>query len=155
MRFHLLDRIETLSYGKFLTAVKCVALADDVFTDHFPGYPIFPGSLILESLAQAGGALFELTNEREGGSDHRCLLTSVKNLSFRRAVVPGDRLHLRAEIMKRHRSAGAVRVRAEVDGVLAAEGELTFAFQPIASPALDRARAELYALWLRHAKIQE
>jgi len=66
MRFYLYDRVEEICYGRYMVAVKCITLADDVFDEHFPGHPIFPGSLIMEGLAQLGGALFELTMRERG-----------------------------------------------------------------------------------------
>ena len=61
MRFFLADRIIEIDYGNYLIGIKAIALADDTFNEHFPGYPIFPGSLILEGAAQLAGSFFELT----------------------------------------------------------------------------------------------
>ncbi len=57
MRYILLDRITVLDPPEMASGIKCVSLADDMFVDHFPGHPIMPGALILESLAQLGGVL--------------------------------------------------------------------------------------------------
>ena len=55
MRFHLIDRIEEVHYNSSITAIKCVSLSDDVFDEHFPGHPVYPGSLVIESLAHTAG----------------------------------------------------------------------------------------------------
>ena len=59
MRFHLIDRIDEIHQGRYVVAVKCISLADDVFDEHFPGYPIFPGSLILEGVSSRDYALVQ------------------------------------------------------------------------------------------------
>ena len=74
MRYVLLDRISELHPPEQAVGVKCVSLADDVFVDHFPGHPVMPGALILESLAQLGGVLLEATMRSRGRSDLHALL---------------------------------------------------------------------------------
>ena len=96
MRFHLIDRIDEIKYGEYITAVKCVSLADDVFNEHFPGYPVFPGTLIIEGLAQLGGSFFELMMDKERLPVKSCVLSIVNKMKFRKPVQPGDKLYFRA-----------------------------------------------------------
>jgi 3-hydroxymyristoyl/3-hydroxydecanoyl-(acyl carrier protein) dehydratase len=152
MRFHLLDRIEEVSYNNFITGVKCVSLSDDVFEEHFPGHPVFPGSLILEGMAQLGGAFFELIMKREGRPVKRSVLSIVNKLKYRRPVVPGDRMLLRAEVASFREDYGVARVSAEVDGELSAEGELTFTFLDIGDESLTRSRLELYRICMKNTR---
>src|SRR5262249_59979783 len=78
MRYVLLDRITALEPPERARGVKCVTLADDVFADHFPGHPVMPGALTLESLAQLGGVLCEATMRLRGRNDLHALLVAVE-----------------------------------------------------------------------------
>ncbi len=155
MRFHLIDRIEEISYGKYITAVKCITLADDVFNEHFPGYPVFPGSLVLEGLAQLGGSFFELMMKHLNLSGKRSILSIVKQFKFRRPALPGDRLLYRADMVTMHEEYGVVKVKAKIDGEVCAEGELTFTFMDIPDETLHQSRLELYKICMKNTKIVE
>ena len=153
MRFHLLDRIEEISYGKYITAVKCITLADDVFNEHFPGYPVFPGSLILEGLAQLGGSFFELMMKHQNLPVKRSILSIVNKLKFRRPAGPGDRLLYRADMVTMRDEYGVVKVKAEIDAEICAEGELTFTFVDIPDETLHASRLELYKICMKNTKV--
>lgn len=152
MRFHLIDRIEEIAYNEHITAVKCVSLSDDVFDEHFPGRPVFPGSLIVEGLAQLGGAFFELIMKREGRPVRECVLSIVNRMKFRRPVYPGDRIAMRADVVSYRDDYGVVSVSGAVDGEVCAEGELTFTFLDIADEALQRSRLELYRICMKNTR---
>ena len=79
MRYFLIDRVIYLEYGKRITAVKCAALSEDVFADHFLGNPIMPGALQIESLAQAGTVLLEVSSNFK----YKALLVMVHAAKFR------------------------------------------------------------------------
>ena len=153
MRFYLLDRIDEIHYGVSLSAVKCVSLSDDIFNEHFPGYPIYPGSLLQESLAQAAGSLFELTMMHEGREVLRCVLSIVNRMKFRAPVFPGDKIILNASVTSRREESGVARVSATVDGELRAEGELTFTFHRITNDTLEENRRTLYAHCMRATRV--
>jgi 3-hydroxymyristoyl/3-hydroxydecanoyl-(acyl carrier protein) dehydratase len=148
MRYLLLDRITALKPPESATAVKCVSLADDVFVDHFPGHPVMPGALILESLAQLGGVLTEAALRLRGRADLHALLTMVDRARFRQMVRPGDRLELEAIGISAREEGGQVRGLARVDGKLVAEAELTFAFAEVKNPILIARRREVLEVWL-------
>ena len=112
MRFHLIDRIDEINYGKYIKGTKCITLADDVFNEHFPGYPVFPGSLIIESLAQLGGAYFELVMKKENHISKQCVLSIVNKMKFRQGCYPGDCLSIRAEVKTYNEDFGVVYVTA-------------------------------------------
>ena len=152
MRFHLIDRIEEIAYGNYITAVKCISLADDVFNEHFPGYPVFPGSLILEGLAQLGGSFFELMMKKEKKPIKRSVLSIINKMKFRRPAWPGDRLLMTASFGSMKDDYGVVQVRAEIDGEICAEGELTFVFLDIQNENLFKSRQELYDICMKNTK---
>lgn len=140
----MIDRIEEICHGKYITALKCISLADDVFNEHFPGYPIFPGSLILEGLAQLGGAFFEITMKERGLPVRRAVLTIVRELKIRKPASPGDRLLYRADIVAMQNDFGVVSVSAMLDNDCCAEGELLFSFVDIPNAKIQKSREDLY-----------
>jgi len=153
MRFHLVDRIEEICYGKYIVGVKCVTLADDVFNEHFPGHPIFPGTLILEGLAQLGGSFFEIMMKEKNLPLKRSVLTIVNRMKFRKPVVPGDRLRYKVDIVTMQDDYGVATVQAEIDGQVCAEGELTFSFIDIPDKKLHESRQQLYDICMKNVKV--
>jgi 3-hydroxyacyl-[acyl-carrier-protein] dehydratase len=147
VRYLLLDRITALDGGR-ACALKCVSLADDVFVDHFPGHPVMPGALVLESLAQLGGVLVEAAMRERGRADLHALLVLVNRAKFRQMVRPGDRLELEAVVTSVTEDGGQVRGTATVDGKVAAEAELGFAFAQVSDQRLIERRREILDVWL-------
>lgn len=148
MRYIQLDRITELQPPEVARGIKCVSLADDVFADHFPGYPVLPGALILESLAQLAGVLLEATMRERGRHDLHALLTMADRLKFRQLVRPGDRLELEARVERVTEDGGQAQGWARVEGKLAAEGMLSFAFAQVTNPAVLAKRREYLNIWL-------
>ena len=155
MRFYMVDRIEEIKYGEHIIGVKCISMSDDVFNEHFPGYPIFPGSLLMEGMAQLAGSLFELTMMHRNEKVLRCVLSMVNRMKFRSLVVPGDKVILKAMAASVHSDCALVKVRATVDDRVCAEGELTFTFHDVENPLVEAERENLYRSYMRHAKVVE
>lgn len=122
--FLLIDRVLEMEPGKRIVALKCVTANEQFFQGHFPGYPVMPGVLIVEALAQAGAVLLLAQPEERGKLP---LFAGINDLRFRRQVRPGDQLRLEVEFTRRRGPIGWGRGRATVEGEVAAEGELTFA----------------------------
>ena len=154
MRYVLLDRITALEPPESARGIKCVTLADDIFADHFPGHPVMPGALTLESMAQLGGVLCEATMRLRGRNDLHALLVAVERAKFRRMVRPGDRLELATTALRVSEDGGQVTATAHVEGQLAAEAELTFAFAEVKHPKLIERRREVLNVWL-HGSSEE
>ena len=114
--FLLIDRVVEFEHGKRVLAYKNVTGNEHFFQGHFPDRPVMPGVLVIESLAQAGGVLSQLTH---GGSltGRLSYLVKVDNAKFSRMVVPGDRLDLEVEIRREIRNmtlyCGVARVGGE------------------------------------------
>lgn len=153
MRFHMIDRIETIHHEEYITAVKCISLSDDVFNEHFPGHPVFPGSLVLEGLAQLGGSFFEITMKERGISVRRAVLTIVREFKLRRPAGPGDRLLYRADILSMQEDYGVAKVKATLDEEVSAEGELMFSFVDMSHDRLQQSREELYDIVTKDMKV--
>jgi 3-hydroxyacyl-[acyl-carrier-protein] dehydratase len=148
MRYILLDRITLLAPGERALGVKCVSLSDDIFVDHFPGHPLLPGALIVEGMAQLGGVLLEQTVKARGQDERHALLTIIERAKFRRLVRPGDRLELEATVLTCREDGGQTRCVGRVEGAVAAEAELTFAFAPVTNPRVSERRAAYLRVWL-------
>lgn len=154
MRFILLDRIDELAISRYASGVKCVSMTDDIFNHHFPGYPIMPGSLIMEGLAQLSGVLFEYSLLKKGHTHKRAVLTLVNRMKFRRVVVPGDKLEYKSEVKVFYPDEYAVAtVTAMCDGELCAEGELMYGFLDILDSKLKQTSLELIEEALKNTKI--
>ncbi|WP_066379373.1 MULTISPECIES: 3-hydroxyacyl-ACP dehydratase FabZ [unclassified Anabaena] len=122
--FLLVDKIIDYVPGKRAVGIKNVTINEPQFTGHFPGRPLMPGVLIVEAMAQVGGVVMTQLPELEGGL---FVFAGIDKVRFRRQVVPGDQLVMTVELLWiKQRRFGKMQARAEVDGQLAAEGELMF-----------------------------
>ncbi|MBQ7793765.1 MAG: 3-hydroxyacyl-ACP dehydratase FabZ [Clostridia bacterium] len=122
--FLLVDKLTELEEGKRAVGIKNVTVNEPFFQGHFPGNPIMPGVLIVESLAQVGAVMLLSLPENKGKLG---VFTGISNMKFRRQVVPGDTLTLEAELITYRHGMGKANVKATVDGSVAAAGEISFA----------------------------
>ena len=120
----MIDEVEEFVPGESCTAYKNVSADEYYFKGHFPGNPIMPGVLIVESLAQTGAVAILSMEENKGKN---ALFGGIDKIRFKKQVVPGDRLKLEVKIIKRKGPIGIGEAIATVDGKVAAKGELTFA----------------------------
>ena len=151
MRYVMLDRITELKPGEIARGLKCVSLAEDYFVDHFPGIPVMPGALILESLAQLGGTLCEATMRERGHPKVNALLTMIDKAKFRTPARPGDRLELETTLLAASENAGQVQGLARIDGKIVAEAAITFAFVDVQNQKLLDERAQYLKVLLTGA----
>ena len=121
--FLLVDRVLECVPGSHIKAYKNVTINEPFFQGHFPQYHVMPGVLIIEALAQVGAVAILSLPENRGKI---ALFGGVKNARFRRQVVPGDVLTLECELVEQHGPVGIGKATAWVDGVRAANAELTF-----------------------------
>jgi 3-hydroxyacyl-[acyl-carrier-protein] dehydratase len=126
--FLLVDRIVDLEPGKKAVGIKNVTINEPFFQGHYPGHPIMPGVLIIEAMAQVGGAVAALT---AGDKDDQVpYFTGINKARFRRPVGPGDVLQLRLELLSSRRGLYVFEGKAYVEGNLVAEAELKAVFAP-------------------------
>ena len=121
--FALVDRIVDGEEGRWARGIKCVSVNEPFFQGHFPQYHVMPGVLIVEALAQVGAVAILSEEENKGKVAYFGGINSAK---FRRKVVPGDRLKLECQIIKRKGPVGIGSATASVDGKVAVSAELTF-----------------------------
>jgi 3-hydroxyacyl-[acyl-carrier-protein] dehydratase len=124
--FLLVDRIVSLEEGKAV-GIKNVTVNEWFFQGHFPGKPIMPGVLILESMAQVGATMMMYMEEFRGCIPY---FASLDDVRFRRPVVPGDQLVMEVVLLKRKGRVGKLRGIARVGEHVVAEAELGFSLVP-------------------------
>lgn len=122
--FLLVDRILEIDWGKRAVGIKNVTVNEPFFQGHFPSFPVMPGVLIVEALAQVGAVALLGTDEFRG---KMAFFAGIDGVRFKRQVRPGDVLRLEVELGKVRRGVGMGTAAATVDGELAARGELMFA----------------------------
>ena len=122
--FALVDRVIKHVPGQKAVALKNVTINEPQFQGHFPGRPLMPGVLIVESMAQVGGIIVAQMPDLPKGL---FVFAGINNVKFRRPVIPGDQLIITCELLsiKRQRF-GKVKGEAHVDGNLVCSGELMF-----------------------------
>ncbi|HLR02513.1 MAG TPA: 3-hydroxyacyl-ACP dehydratase FabZ [Virgibacillus sp.] len=124
--FLLVDKVIEMEEGQRVVAIKNVTVNEPFFQGHFPDYPVMPGVLIIEALAQTG-AMAVLGKEQNKGKIG--FLAGVDKCRFKKQVTPGDQLKLEVEIIREKGPIGKGKGTATVDGKLACEAEITFAIQ--------------------------
>ncbi len=125
--FLLVDRVTELEPGQRAVGLKNVTMGDPFFAGHFPGYPVMPGVLIVEALAQVGAIALLTTDDFTG---KLALFAGIDKVRFKRQVMPGDTLVLTVELGKIRRTIGTGTGVATVNGELACQGEFMFGIVP-------------------------
>ncbi|GGF22042.1 3-hydroxyacyl-[acyl-carrier-protein] dehydratase FabZ [Halobacillus andaensis] len=124
--FLLIDQVEEIEEGQRAVAYKNVTMNEPFFQGHFPDYPVMPGVLITEALAQTGAVAMLKKEENQG---KLAFFTGIDKCRFKRQVKPGDRLKLEVEIVRLKGPMGKGKATATVDGEVACEAEIMFALK--------------------------
>ena len=122
--FLLVDRIVEIEPPTRAVGIKNVTINEPFFQGHFPTYPVMPGVLIVEAMAQVGGVAVLASGEYAG---KLALFAGIDNVRFKRQVKPGDTLRIEVEVQKIRRGVGMGAGTATVDGDLACKGDIMFA----------------------------
>lgn len=140
--FLLIDRLTEIERKKRIVALKNVTINEPFFAGHFPNFPIMPGVLIIEAIAQAGGAL--LLTEIPDRDTKLMVFTGIERAKFRRPVVPGDQLRIEINVLNWRPRAVRMEGRATVDGKLACEATVMCQLVPRAgqTAAADSATSD-------------
>jgi 3-hydroxyacyl-[acyl-carrier-protein] dehydratase len=121
--FLLIDRVIEMERKKRIVAIKNVTANEPHFTGHFPDYPIMPGVLTIEAMAQAGGAL--LLTEIPDRENKLFVFTGIEGARFRRPVVPGDQLRIEVTVLNWRSRMVKLKGVCTVEGKVAAEATIT------------------------------
>jgi 3-hydroxyacyl-[acyl-carrier-protein] dehydratase len=138
----LVDRIEEIGTDR-IVGIKNVSCNEPFFQGHFPDYPVMPGVLIVESMAQVGGVL--VLADLEDRKSKLVLFTSIDEAKFRRPVFPGDQLRVEMQVLRRKATVCKMQGRVTVDGKLVAEAVLMCqvvdkpATRPVETPSMVEA----------------
>lgn len=121
--FLLVDRIVEIEPGKRVVGLKSVTINEPFFQGHFPKFPVMPGVLIVEAMAQTGGVL--LFHSRPDLKGRIMYFAGIDNVRFRKPVVPGDTLRLEVEFTRIRQRLTRMRGRALVDGAVVTEADMS------------------------------
>ena len=130
MRWHFLQNISTLEIGESAEGHLDFTGEESFFADHFPGFPVVPGVLQIEALAQLSGKLIEVSIFDRHKRWTWPILSMVRKSKFRRFVKPGQRLQLNTQLKSLRDESALVRVFASVEGKKTCDAELMFVFNP-------------------------
>jgi 3-hydroxyacyl-[acyl-carrier-protein] dehydratase len=139
MRFVLLDRIVALEPGVRITAVKNLSLAEEYLADHFPGFPVMPGVLMLQAMTEAGAWL---VRKSEDFAHSVVVLGQANNVKYGQFVEPGQTLTVSAEMIGQNDEETKIKARGMVEGRLTLAGRLTLRRYNLAGSRPDGANAD-------------
>ena len=127
----LVDRVLDWEAGKFVRGVKNVTINEPFFQGHFPQYPVMPGVLVIEAMAQVAGLLTMLSDVARRDGTQLVLFAGIDEARFKRQVVPGDTLMLEAHLERAVRGIGRFRTKAMVGDELVCEAQLLAAIRDV------------------------
>lgn len=123
--FLLIDRVTEIIKGESISAYKNITIAEEVFQGHFPGHPVYPGVMIIEGMAQAGGVLaFKSMDDDINPEEKIVYFMSIDKAKFRVPVRPGDQLLYELSVIKHKGNIWVLGGKAKVDDKVVAEAEL-------------------------------
>lgn len=127
--FLLVDRVLSMVPGESIVAIKNVSINEPFFPGHFPHYPVMPGVLIVEALAQAGAILSFKSMGAKAANNILCYFAGIDNVRFKKPVTPGDQLVLKVKIERSMRSLWKYSGQALVDDTVVATADMMSAFK--------------------------
>ena len=131
MRWKLVDSIDELEIGKSINGTKTFSEDEEFFQDHFPNFPVVPGVLIMESLAQIAGKLIGYTVRKQRGDWPFPILSMMHNVKFRKFIRPDECISLHCEIQDLQAESCRVKVRARIGKKVHAQAEQIFVFNAV------------------------
>jgi 3-hydroxyacyl-[acyl-carrier-protein] dehydratase len=139
MRFTLIDRVTHLEPGVRIVAVKNLSMAEEYLADHFPGFPVMPGVLMLEAMTQAAAWLVRVS---EDFAHSTVILKEARNVKYGNFVEPGQTLTITAEIAGQDEHEVKIKAHGAVDGKQAVSGRLVMSRYNLAEADPSRALAD-------------
>lgn len=140
MRFSLIDRIDALEPGKRIAAVKSLSMAEEYLADHFPGFPVMPGVLMLEAMTQASAWLVRAT---EDFAHSMVVLQEARNVKYGQFVQPGQTLEVSAEIIDHGEKETKLKAQGQMDGQVTLRGQLILRRYNLAEESPEKAAIDV------------
>ncbi len=154
MRWRWLSQIDDIELGRSATGRMVFPSESPFFEDHFPGFPVVPGVLLLEAMAQLSGKLIGYTVRKNRGDWPFPILSMANNVKFRKFVRPGELAQFETKILELRDESSIVAVKTRVDGKVVAQAEEVFVFNAVPLATQEEGdrleqleRAELARLW--------
>lgn len=138
----MVDKVRSLDPGKRIVASKTMDPAEELFQDHFPGFPVVPGVLLTEMMAQAGGKCLYAEAPERGFP----VLVRVKDANFRTWVEPGQEIELQADVSASAKAYASVKCRGMVGGNTVCTADLLYAFLPPGKLGSDAGPGEIFSI---------
>jgi 3-hydroxyacyl-[acyl-carrier-protein] dehydratase len=149
VRYYFIDKVTQFIPGEKARGLKNVTLSDEILHDHFPDYPVMPGALIVEAMAQLAGFFLEMSSNQSGRPIRRALLAQIYNAKFHDMAVPGDTLEITITPASSLEGAAQVEAEARAGDKRVARATLTFVMKEIPSDRVNEQRRYIYKLWTR------
>lgn len=149
MRYYMIDKITEFNPGKNVRGIKAVSYDSDVLHDHFPEYPVLPGTFLVESMAQLSGFLIEMSCNTKD-QIRRALLVKIEEAKFHNMAEPGDAIVLEATLGEQMEDAAKTTIMATVGTRKIATATLTFVLKEIPISAIHQQRRMIYKVWTRN-----
>ncbi len=149
MRFIMIDRITSFTSGESAEAIKCLSLSNEIFEDHFPGFPTYPGVLLVEGMAQLSAFFLEksMTPNLGEGTFKHIIMKKIVRMDFIHMATPGDVVQFKVTNRRKDGGYYHTDVSASVEGKLIAEGEIQAYMMPLDSEVLINFKTKLYKQW--------
>lgn len=147
MRYILIDKVIEFDVGVFAVGLKQTDLADEIFLDHFPGFPVFPGAMMIEACAQLSGFLLEMTSNVSDSAPKRAMLVQVDKSKFMKPVWGGEEIKIKSVLENLIDTGGRTYNEVFVGQTKVAVNFLQFKFQMIDQEAVHIHRQDLYKKW--------
>lgn len=154
MRYQFIDKIKRIELNKEIIAIKNVSATEDYFSEHFIGYPVMPGALQIEAIAQTCGALIEISSNYQVFS----ILLMVEKMKFKKTIHPADQLIITATLQSQHEESAYFETKITVDGKIVTSGNIIVGIVPLQAAKNNYTKAtqgleEYFSFMLRDAEI--
>lgn len=149
MRFCQIDKVLEVAPGEFARALKNITYNEEQLQFHFPDYPVYPGTLLVEAAAQLSGFLFEVSVNRDPEKVKRAVLMQIDRAKFHQAVRPGDCLEILSRNISQLGDAGQFAGTISVERKEVASFSLNFMLMQVAYSGVHKQQRSLYQQWTR------
>lgn len=147
MRYILIDKVTEFEKSSFAIGFKQTDLSDEIFLDHFPGFPVFPGAMIIEACAQLSGFLLEMSSNKAESPPKRAMLVQIEKSKFLKPIWGGEKIVVKSILENLIETGGRTYNEVFVGENKVAVSFLQFKFQMLNQEVLHIHRQDLYKKW--------